>query len=50
MVMGTSPASSEAQTRIQEPLKDRLKALNIKDDILVRGIGKEHDTNLKVIS
>ena len=49
MVMGTSPASSEIQKRIRETLTNCPKALNIKDDILVHGIGQEHDNNLKIV-
>ena len=46
MVMGTSPASSEIQKRIREMIKDCPNSLNIKDDILIYGKGKEHDTHL----
>ena len=43
MVMGTSPASSEIQKRIRSIIKDLPNAIHIKDDILVHGVGKEHD-------
>ena len=46
MVMGTSPASSEIQKRVRDTIKDCKNAINIKDDILVHGKGKDHDTYL----
>ena len=47
MVMGTSPASSEIQKRIRSIVQHLPNAMHIKDDILVHGIGKEHDVHLK---
>ena len=49
MVMGTSPASSEIQKRIREMTQDCPNSLSIKDDILVYGKGKEHDTHLHLV-
>ena len=46
MVQGTSPASSEIQKTIREILKSCDNAENIKDDIIVHGVGKEHDKHL----
>ena len=47
--MGTSPTSSEIQKRIREMIKDCPNSLNIKDDILIYGKGKEHDTHLHLV-
>ena len=47
MVMGTSPASSEIQKRIRSIIQHLPNAIHIKDDILVHGIGREHDVHLK---
>ena len=44
--MGTSPASSKTQKRLTEIIKDCPNSLNIKDDILIYGKGKKHDTHL----
>ena len=49
MVMGTSPASSEIQKRIRNIVQDHPNAMHIKDDILVHGVGKEHDEHLKAV-
>ena len=49
MVMGTSPASSEIQKCIREMTKDCPNSLNIKDDILIYGKDKEHDSHLHLI-
>ena len=47
--MGTSPASSEIQKRIRELLKNCENTINIKDDILVYGKGRDHDTALTTV-
>ena len=47
--MGTSPASSEVQKRIRSIVKDLPNAIHIKDDILVHGIGREHDLHLRKV-
>ena len=44
--MGTSPASSEMQKRIREIIKGCSNPLNIKDDVLIYGKGREHDKHL----
>ena len=47
MVMGTSPASSEIQKRIRAIVNHLPGAIHIKDDILIHGVGTEHDKHLK---
>ena len=47
MVMGTSPAIGEIQKRIRTIIKDLPNAIHIKGNILVHGIGREHDVHLK---
>ena len=47
MVMGTSPASSEIQKRIRSMIQHLPNAIHIKDDILVHGVGNEHDVHLR---
>ena len=49
MVMGTSPASSEIQKRIRQIIQNFPNAIHIKDDIMVHGVGKEHDIHLKEV-
>ena len=49
MVMGTSPANSEIQKNIRDMIKDCPNSLNIKEDILVYGKGKEHDSHLHLV-
>jgi len=49
MVMGTSPASSEIQKRIRETISTCKNAIHIKDDILVHGVGNQHDKYLKTV-
>ena len=49
MVMGTSLASSEIQKRIREMIKDCKGVIHIKDDIVVHGVGSEHDENLEEV-
>ena len=43
MVMGTSPASSEIQKRFCETVQNCLNIIHIKDDIIVHGVGQQHD-------
>ena len=49
MVMGTSPASSEIQKRIRELIRKCDNAIHIKDDIMIYGVGDEHDTHLRKV-
>ena len=49
MVMGTSPASSEVQKRIRDTIRNCKNAIHIKDDIMVHGVGNEHDMHLKKV-
>jgi len=49
MVMGTSPASSEIQRKIRETIQTCNNAVHIKDDIIVYGVGKQHDTDLEQV-
>ena len=41
--MGTSPARSEIQKRIRETVRNCRNILHIKDDIIVHGVGQQHD-------
>ena len=47
MVMGTSPASSEIQKRMRLITQSCRNVVQIKDDIIIHGKGKEHDECLK---
>ena len=47
MVMGTSPASSEVQKRIRDIISKCKNAIHIKDDIMVHGVGENHDVHLR---
>ena len=49
MVMGTSPASSEIQKKIREIICRCPNAIHIKDDILVHGVGQNHDHHLREV-
>ena len=49
MVMGNSPASSEAHRRIRMVIQGCEGVLQIKDDVLVHGVGVEHDKNLEKV-
>ena len=49
MVMGTSPASSEIQKKISEIVSNCENAIHIKDDILVHGVGNQHDAYLEKV-
>ena len=49
LVQGASPASGEAQKKIREIIKPCENALNIKDDIIIHGKGKEHDKYLQEV-
>lgn len=49
MVMGTSPASSEIQKKIRKIIKDCPNALHIKYDIIIHGVGKQHDASLRKV-
>ena len=43
MVMGTSPESSEIQKKIRETVQNCRNIVHIKDDIIVHGVGQQHD-------
>ena len=47
LVQGASPSSSEAQKKVREILSGCKKVFNIKDDVVVHGVGEEHDANLE---
>ena len=49
MVMGTSPASSEIQKKIREVIQKCRNVIHIKDDLIVHGVGKEHDRFLEEV-
>ena len=49
LVQGASPSSSEAQKKVRELLKDIPNAFNIKDDVVVHGKGKAHDSTLEQV-
>jgi hypothetical protein len=46
LCMGSSPASSEAHKRIKKVVAGLEGVLQIKDDVLVHGVGEEHDKRL----
>ena len=43
MVMGTSPASSKIQKRICETVLNCCNIVHIKDDVIVHGVGQQHN-------
>ena len=43
IVMGTCPASSKIQKRIRETVRNCRNIVHIKDDIIVHGVGQQHD-------
>ena len=47
LVMGTPPASAECHAAISKMLAGMRGVIQIKDDIVVHGKGKEHDENLR---
>ena len=49
MVMGNSPASSEAHRRVRTVIQGCKGVVQIKDDVLVHGVGAEHDKNLEKV-
>ena len=49
LVMGNSPASSEAHRRIKMVLEGCEGAVQIKDDVLVYGKDEEHDARLREV-
>ena len=49
LVMGNSPASSEAHRRIKTVVQGCEGIAQIKDDILVYGTGEEHDIRLRAV-
>ena len=44
--MGAPPASAECHGKMKEILKGLEGVVQIKDDLVVHGVGKEHDTRL----
>ena len=49
MVMGNSPASSEAHRRVRKVIQGCKGVIQIKDDVLVHGVGAAHDQNLEEV-
>ena len=49
LVMGNNPASSEAHRRVAKVVEGLEGALQIKDDVLLHGRGKEHDERLRKV-
>ena len=49
LCMGSSPASSEAHRRIKKVVAGLPGVLQIKDDVLVHGVGEEHDERLRAV-
>ena len=49
LCMGSSPASSEAHKRIKKVVAGLEGVLQIKDDVLVHGVGEEHDRRLRAM-
>ena len=49
LVMGTPAASAECHAAMKRILTGLNGAIQIKDDILVHGLGKEHDANLQAV-
>ena len=49
LVMGTPPASAECHTRLKEVLSRLSGVVQIKDDLVVFGKGKEHDSRLRAV-
>ena len=47
--MGSSPASSEAHKRIKKVVAGLEGVLQIKDNVLVHGMGEEHDRRLRAV-
>ena len=49
LVMGTPPASGECHNAMAYILQGLKGVIQIKDDIVVHGVGKEHDNNLRAL-
>ena len=49
LVMGTPPASGECHNAMAHILQGLKGVIQIKDDIVVHGKGKEHDANLEAL-
>ena len=49
LVMGNNPASSEAHRRVASVVEGLEGTLQIKDDVLVHGKGKQHDERLRAV-
>ena len=47
LVMGTPPASAECHSKIEEMLKGLEGVVQIKDDLVIYGEGKQHDERLR---
>ena len=49
LVMGTPPASGECHTKLAQITAGLMGVVQIKDDLVIHGKGKEHDTRLEVL-
>lgn len=49
LVMGTPPASGECHTRVKKILEGLKGTVQIKDDVVVHGVGQEHDERLRAV-
>ena len=49
LVMGNSPASSEAHRRVKNVVAGLPGVLQIKDDVLIHGVGDQHDERLQAV-
>ena len=49
LVMGTPPASAECHSKLAQVLKGLKGTVQIKDDLVVHGVGKKHDERLEAV-
>ena len=49
LVMGTPPASAECHSKLAQVLKGLEGIVQIKDDLVVHGVGKRHDERLEAV-
>ena len=49
LVMGTAPASAECHTKLKDLLEGLEEVVQIKDNLVVHGIGQEHDERLRKV-
>ena len=47
--MGTPPASAECHSKLALVLKGLEGTVQIKDDLVVHGVGKKHDVRLEAV-